>query len=125
MLYLRRFSKYISENKDTNTYQEIEFLCHNSDYSDSTNRERQMELYKDLKELQKSSDNKALPYMQDFCDDSHDEYSLAVIIMDDGIIGKVKELSKEHGIEIDLYHDVSNEKVDKIIRGDMYDNLLD
>lgn len=57
-------------------------------------------------------------------DHSHDEYSLAVVIMDDNFIGKVKELSKKHGIEIDLYNEVSNEKVDKIIRGDMYDNLI-
>ena len=111
-------------------YKELEFVCHNTDYSDSTSKEDQVEFYRDLKKLEIESDYKIHPYSQDFCDDNHDEISLAVIILDKKNSkyweSKIKKLSKKHGIEFDLYNYRNDREVDSIIRGTgLYTNLIE
>lgn len=120
-----KMRKFLIENKGE--YKEIEFVCHNSNYEDSTNRELQKKLYEDLKELEIKTDYKIKPYMQDFCDDRHDEFSLAVIILDKQnekyLEKEVMDLAKRYGIKFDLYNYRNEYQVNSIIRGDYYDNM--
>ena len=129
---LRKFIKttiieYLNENKHNN-YKEIEFVCHNSDSDTSTDIKSQKDLYEDLKKLEIDSDYKIKPYMQDFCDDSHVELSLAVIILDkqneDYWEDKIMKLAKKHNVEFDLYNQRNDYQVNSIIRGDYYDNMI-
>lgn len=115
---------------DSTKYKELEFLCHNTDYSDSTNRETQINFYRDLKKLEIESSYKVHPYAQDFCDDTHDEISLAVIILDTENSkyweSKIKKLAKKHGVEFDLYNYKNNREVHSIIKGTgLYTNLIE
>lgn len=109
-------------------YKEIEFICHNSDSLMSTDKEVQRRFYERLKRLEIESSYKIKPYMQDFSDDSHDELSLAVIILDKGNENnwenKILKLAKEYGVEVDLFNYRDNHQVDSIIRGDYYDNMI-
>lgn len=70
---------FLSEKK-YNMYKEIEFVCHNSNYNDIEYKIHQQLLYHDLIQLQKKYN--ILPYMEYFSDDSHEEISLAVVILD-------------------------------------------
>lgn len=115
---------------DSTKYKELEFVCHNTDSSGSTNRETQRNFYRDLKKLEIESDYKIHPYSQDFCDDTHDEISLAVIILDTENSkyweSKIKKLAKKHGVEFDLYNYKNNREVDSIIKGTgLYTNLIE
>lgn len=125
MKYLKYLREQFSEKEK---YKEIEFVCLNSDYEDSSNIDDQKKLYKDLKILQKESDYKIHPYMQDFCDEKHKEFSLAVIILDKENESywqnKILELGKKHNIEFDLYNNRSEYQVNNIIKGELYDNII-
>lgn len=123
--YIKTF-KQIKES--SSNYKEIEFVCHNSMYSDSTNKDSQKSLYTDLKELAEKSDYKIKPYMQDFSDESHKEISLAVIILDKENEkyweDKILKLAKKHGVDFDLCNVRTGSQVDSIIRGDYFDNII-
>jgi len=118
-----KFREYLTESN----YKEIEFVCRNSAIKPSTDKQSQRALYDDLKKLQKESKFKILPYMQDFSDDDHEELSLAVIILDKEKENEwerqIKKLADKHNVKIDLYNNVSNSKVDDIVKGD-YNNLV-
>lgn len=124
MKNLANFIDYSNEKK----YKELKFVCHNSDYDDSTDKESQLNLYEELKNLREDSDYGILPYMQDFCDSLHDEYSLAVIILDknneEELEEEIKNLAESHHVKIDLYNYRNDDEVDAIVRGDLYDNLI-
>lgn len=94
------------------SYKEVEFVCHNSDFPYSTPENKQIDLFKDLKQI-----SNVLPYRQDFDDKNHKERSLAVVIMDgkSSTIRLVKDAGKKHGVEVDLINDVPEWKVDEII----------
>jgi hypothetical protein len=77
---VKNWKQFLNENKTE--YKEIEFVCHNSDSETSTDKNLQNKLYDDLKKLEVESGFKIKPYMQDFCEGSHIELSLAVIILD-------------------------------------------
>ena len=79
---IKNFNQFISEN-----YTELEFVCYNSDYETSSNKDDLFKLYTKLKEV---SNGDFLPYMQEFKDSDYDvendhtEISLAVIIFNTG-----------------------------------------
>jgi hypothetical protein len=125
--YIRLSLKdFIKENNSY--YKEIEFVCHNSDSENSTDKNSQKKLYDDLKKLEVESDFKIKPYMQDFSEDDHIELSLAVIILDKENEkyweNEIMSLSDKHGVEFDLYNNRSEYQVNSIIRGDYYDNII-
>ena len=109
-------------------YKEIEFVCHNSDYKNSTDKKSQKELYKDLKKLEIQSGYNIKPYMQDFSSNNHEELSLAVIILDKDNENywkeKILNLATKYDIKVDLFNNRSNKEVDSIIKGDYYDNIV-
>jgi len=106
--------------KESNSYKEIEFVCSNSEYSDSTSRKQQLGLYKDLLSLQRELGYDILPYMEDWSDNKHKQYSLAVVLLDSDLESehekKIISLADKWGVEIDLYNRVSNRQVNHIIR---------
>jgi hypothetical protein len=110
-----------------NKYKEIEFVCANSNYPDSTNVHSQRMLYEDLKKYQKDSDNSIFPYMQDFSDDGHKETSLSVVILkkdsEKDIEQKIMTLANKHNVEFDLYNFLNDKQVDDLIKG-MIDNKM-
>ena len=124
---LLRVKNFLCENIK-NDFKEIEFLCHNTQFTDSTPKSSQKALYNDLKLLQKKSDYGILPYMQDFSDERHDQISLAVIILDkqnEKILEKnIMDLAKKHSVEFDLYNTKTEPQVNSIVKGN-YDNLMD
>jgi hypothetical protein len=109
-------------------YKELEFVCHNSDSKTSTDRESQLNLYNDLKELEKESDYSIKPYMQDFSEGNNIQLSLSVIILDKDNEKKwekiIRRLAKKHGVKFDLYIDRTEQQVNSIIRGDYYNNMI-
>ena len=116
----------IKENTEKLTYIEIEFVCHNSETKNSTDRKKQKELFTKLKELSKQYP--ILPYMQDFSDENHKEISLAVIILDKNkekeLLSLIETISKHYNVKIDLINNLTNKQVDGIVRGDYYNNII-
>lgn len=94
-------------------YQEIEFVCYNSKFSDSTPRDKQVQLYRALKSI-----DGCLPYMQDFSDDAGEQISLAAIILDPSIKQQVIEAANSLGVKIDLVNNVSHVHVDEVVLGE-------
>lgn len=124
---VKNFKQFVNEQQ-SNNYKEIEFVCHNSDSETSSNKTSQLNLYNDLKKLQKETGYKVLPYMQDFSDDEHNELSLAVVILDKSkekqLEQMIMQLANKHGIKFDLYGERNNNQIDGLIRGDLYDNMI-
>jgi len=110
-----KISEFICEKN--NTYKEIEFVCHNSDSTTSTNIINQKRLYNDLKNLEIKSDFKIKPYMQDFSEDGLIQLSLAVIILDKQnekeLEKEIMKLAKNNNVEFDLYNDRSEYEIDR------------
>lgn len=110
---MKRFKEFINESL-IQMYKEMEFVCYNSDYFDLDYKESQKLLYTELKKIQTETDYEILPYMQDFSDDKHEEFSLSVIILNknkekyyEDIILK---LLRKYNIELDLYNQVDSKK---------------
>jgi len=124
---MRRIKSYIAYiNESSKAYKEIEFICFNSDYTNSTKKVNQKKLFDRLKQLQKETDYSILPYMQDFSDDTHEEISLAVILLTDNndLEKLILDLADEYNVEFDLYKYRNDSEVDQIINGSLYSNLI-
>lgn len=115
-----RLQEVIKLYSSESQYKEIEFICHNSNFKDSTSATAQKALFMDLKKLQAETDHAIFPYMQDFSDDSGDQTSLAVIILDDANIAKLESLilnlASKNGVDVDLYSYLNDTQVDNRIR---------
>jgi len=123
-IYKRQINKTFSNNtlsESLNQYKELEFLCHNTQFSDSIDRNNQSQFYNALKQLQKESDYDIQPYMQDWSDEKHDQLSLAVIILnkqkEKELEKQIFDLSKHFNIEFDMVNYVDDRKVNSIITG--------
>ena len=92
---------------------EIEFVCYNEDYPDSTPKRKLKSLYRELKKL-----DGVLPYSED-CGDSPRQVSLAAVLLKHGTEKAVRRAAKKHGVAIDIVHDVPEWKIDEIIRGEL------
>ena len=102
----------LKESTKPTSYKEIEFVCYNSDFPDSTSEKSQLNLYNDLRKLIPSIH----PYIQDFSESGTKQKSLAVIITDkqneEIWISKIKSLAKKHGVKIDLINELNPKQVD-------------
>jgi len=116
------------EQFNMNTYKELEFICYNSCYDDSTDKKNQHDLYNDLKQLQIDTNYSILPYMQDFSDDEHTELSLAVVILDKSqeteLENLILDIADNNDVKFDLYNEIPITTVNGIIRGDYYNNII-
>lgn len=79
---------------------ELEFVCHNSSFPDSSSLDSLKALYKDLQTVPG-----IFSYMQDFSDESETQVSLAVLFTDWYIEPEaeiqVRALAKKHRVAID------------------------
>lgn len=112
--------KHIKIFENFNKYEEIEFVCYNTETKSDTSAENRLALYNDLKKV-----DGLLPYMQDWSDSEHIQKSLAVIILDKDLSLKplIIELMKKHNMEIDIEDYVPGSKVDEILGGEL-ENLV-
>ena len=96
---------------------ELEFVCHNSRFPDSSPLDSLKALYKDLQKVPG-----ILPYMQDFSDESGAQVSLAVLFTDwyiePEVEMEVRELAKKHGIAVDI---IDGEEVRGVSEGRLAD----
>ena len=104
--------KHIKLFENYKSYKEIEFVCVNSELNSETSEEKQLELYKDLKDVEG-----LLPYIQDWSDEENTQKSLAVILLDNSLEQVVNDLAKKHNIKIDLINYVDDNKIDSIVSG--------
>lgn len=115
-----RVDEVVTLYSSNNQYKEIEFVCHNSNFKDSTNVASQQSLFRDLKALQVETNHAIFPYMQDFSDENGSQTSLAVIILDKRntakLEAKIKELASNNHVEIDLYNYLDNNQVDARVK---------
>ena len=104
-------------------FTEIEFVCHNIDFKNSTTLRQQELLYNDLKEMEPD----VVPYKQNFSDKKQCQISLAVIITNKNderkLISKIKNIARRHKVEIDIIDNVSDKKLDDVITGKL-ENLV-
>jgi 8-oxo-dGTP pyrophosphatase MutT (NUDIX family) len=103
----------ISLNESTGSYKEIEFVCANPQFDDATNPELQKQMFIKLKQIPG-----VIPLWQDWCDYSEGQKSLTAIYKDRAARSKILSLAKQLGIEIDLEQPVSDDYVDRAIRGE-------
>ena len=109
---------YRSAQLNQNEYPEIEFICSNPEYMDSSNSANLLALYNDLQQIPNT-----LPYLQQFDDDT---ISLAVILLDDGedVRGMIGFAAERNEVKIDFEHDVSEDYKNRIESG-QYDYRLE
>ena len=95
-------------------YPEIEFVCVNSEFPESTDINKQKELYRELKTI-----NGIAPLWQDWSDDDITQLSLTAIITDlnnkKELIELIKNLAVKHNIKIDMINYVSDSYVDRAL----------
>jgi len=79
--------------------------------------------------MQLDTNGDIFPYMQNFSDDTHEEFSLSVVIVNKDkeveLEKQVLSLAKKHNVEFDLYLEKNDKQVDQLIRGEMYDNIVE
>lgn len=101
-------------------YKEIEFVCHNSNFPDSTPIVCQQQLLMDLKVLAKQTNHGIFPYVQDFSDENGKQTSLAVIILDTKnskkLESRITELANKNNVKFDLYNYLTPSQVDSRIQ---------
>lgn len=123
------FTEYLKKQIINENYKELEFVCHNSNYKNSSNKKNQADFYNQLKKLEIETNYGIKPYMQDFCDDDHEEFSLAVIIIDKNkeqeLERKIKKIANRYNIKFDLYNQRNSYQTDSIIKNNYYDNILE
>lgn len=97
-----------------NRYPEIEFVCHNENYSDSTHLDSQQALERDLRNMEG-----VVVLRQDWSNE-HDgrQISLSAIVLDRSLLQQVKAAAKRHGVEIDMVNKVNDDYVNRAIRGE-------
>jgi hypothetical protein len=98
---------------------EIEFVCVNSDYENSTTMENQNKLFQLLKNVKN-----IIVYRQDFTEGNNIQISMAVILIDKKQKEKVINLAKECNVLVDIIDNVSDEYVDRVKSKDI-DYFLD
>ena len=94
----------------TEAYKEIEFVCVNPDYCDATDPAMQKALYLDLQQVEG-----VIPLKQDW---DEGQISLTAIYKDPEVKKDILALAKKYDVKIDLTQPVSDDYVDKAIRGE-------
>jgi len=96
-----------------NGYKEIEFVCANPEFCDATDPELQKQMYIGLKKIPG-----VIPLLQDWDEYSEGQKSLVAIYKSRESKQKILALAKQLGVSIDLEQPVSDEYVDRAIRGE-------
>jgi len=94
-------------------YEEIEFVCVNPQFPDATDPELQQKMYRELKKLPG-----VIPLLQDWGDYSEGQMSLSAIYKDPSVKKLILKLAKSLGVQVDLIQPVTDDYVDRAIRGD-------
>jgi DNA-binding phage protein len=97
-----------------NTYKEIEFVCANPEFPDATDPELQHKLFSELKKIPG-----VIPLFQDQSHYSEGQRSLTAIYKDPNIKTFILKLAKSLGVGVDLIQPVSDDYVDRAIRGEI------
>ena len=105
-------------NKDVSKYKEIEFVCANPEFPDATDPEIQKQMYFMLKQIPG-----VLPLFQDQSEYSEGQYSLSAIYKDRSSRSQILKIAKQLGVKVDLEQSVSDDYVDRAIRGDHYGQM--
>jgi len=94
-------------------YKEIEFVCANPEFPDATDPKLQKQMYAGLKQIPG-----VIPLFQDQSDYSEGQYSLSAIYKDRDVRGQILKLAKQLGVRVDLERPVTDDYVDRAIRGE-------
>jgi hypothetical protein len=94
-------------------YREIEFVCANPEFPEATDPELQKQMYIGLKKIPG-----VIPLLQDWDEYSEGQKSLVAIYKSRESKQKILALAKQLGVSIDLEQPVSDEYVDRAIRGE-------
>jgi|TARA_B110000495_G_C22444602_1_gene278575 hypothetical protein len=91
-------------------YEEIEFVCVNPEYDGATDEDSQMALYQELSKL-----SNVITLFQDWGDG---QKSLTAIYNNPNVKTQILEISKKYGIKVDMIDPVSDDYVNRAIRGE-------
>lgn len=103
------------------TYREVEFVCANSDFAGFKD---QLEKHNRLYDILKQNEG-IIAYRQDFSDGDTKQYSFAVILLDDERLSFVRKQADKIGLEIDLISEVPERFVDRVIRKELENQMVD
>lgn len=101
------------EEDSSSGYKEIEFVCANPKFPDATDPVLQKKLLTGLQKIPG-----VIPLMQDWSDHSQGQSSLTAIYRDRAVRSKIMKLAQQLGVQIDLEQPVSDDYVDRAIRGE-------
>jgi len=94
-------------------YKEIEFVCANPEFDDATDPVKQKQLYKELTNIPG-----VIPLYQDQGEYSKGQMSLTAIFKDPQAKKQILQAAKKIGVLVDLEQEVSDDYVDRAIRGE-------
>ena len=94
-------------------YKEIEFVCANPEFPDATDHALQKQMYTGLQRIPG-----VIPLFQDQSDYSEGQYSLTAIYKDPPVRGQILKLAKQLGVSVDLERPVTDDYVDRAVRGE-------
>ncbi len=103
----------VAEASRSSGYKEIEFVCANPDFPEATDPKLQKQMYAGLQQIPG-----VIPLFQDQSDWSEGQYSLTAIYKDRAVRGAILKLAKQLGVQVDLEQPVSDDYVDRAIRGE-------
>ena len=92
---------------------EIEFVCVNPQFPDATDPALQKKMYRGLKQI-----DGVVPLWQEWGDYSEGQASLSAIYQGSKNRDKILSLAKQLGVEVDLEQAVSDDYVDRAMRGE-------
>jgi hypothetical protein len=96
-------------------YSEIEFVCVNPGSPDATDADSQEQLYFELKKIPG-----VIPLWQDWSDHSEGQTSLTAIFKttDRNTKNSILNIAKKLQVEVDLEQEVSDDYIDRAIKGE-------
>jgi GNAT superfamily N-acetyltransferase len=94
-------------------YKEIEFVCVNPQFPDATDPALQKKMYRGLKQI-----DGVVPLWQEWGDYSEGQASLSAIYQGSKSRDKILSLAKQLGVKVDLEQAVSDDYVDRAMRGE-------
>ncbi len=103
----------VAEALRNSGYKEIEFVCANPEFPEATDPKLQKQMYAGLQQIPG-----VIPLFQDQSDWSEGQYSLTAIYKDRAVRGAILKLAKQLGVKVDLEQPVSDDYVDRAIRGE-------
>lgn len=109
----------VTEGLGKSGYKEIEFVCANPKFPAATDPELQKQMHLGLQQIPG-----VIPLLQDQSEYSEGQCSLAAIYKDRSTRSQILKLAKRLGVQVDLEQPVSDDYVDRAIRGEHYGQQL-